>query len=371
MDKSPEAFRTISEVAESLDTPAHVLRFWESRFPQIKPVKRAGGRRYYRPADVALLSGIRHLLHDAGMTIRGVQKILREQGIRHVASLGDAGADQTLFDAEDAPIDLAELGITPPPEPETAEIVALEPAPRRPIELLDGLGEVVPMRMPESGNDISEGFLMATTPLRPVSVDPVEAPARPELSLVRDEPELPLEMPEEAPEAGFLHVEDEGDMAEFNLLDGGLDAETERMEAEEEAAGFMADDFGASDPATGTDDPVSDLVHHFATAEAEGSDDVENDDEDDGGLSAEEFTEDEDPSLAYEDQADEGNLTDEGLSDAADAADIPQPEFAGLAARLRALPRPVSPEAAQGLMEVQMRLGLLHAQINEAQRPRR
>ncbi|MFZ1470223.1 MAG: MerR family transcriptional regulator [Paracoccaceae bacterium] len=85
MDKSPDAFRTISEVAEVLETPAHVLRFWESRFPQIRPVKRAGGRRYYRPADVALLTGIKRLLHDEGMTIRGVQKILREQGIQHVA----------------------------------------------------------------------------------------------------------------------------------------------------------------------------------------------------------------------------------------------------------------------------------------------
>ncbi len=91
MDKSPEAFRTISEVAEALGTPAHVLRFWESRFPQIRPVKRAGGRRYYRPADVALLTGIKHLLHDEGLTIRGVQKILREQGVRYVASLSGQG----------------------------------------------------------------------------------------------------------------------------------------------------------------------------------------------------------------------------------------------------------------------------------------
>ncbi len=98
MDKAPEAFRTISEVAEVLETPAHVLRFWESRFPQIKPVKRAGGRRYYRPADVALLAGIRHLLHTEGMTIRGVQKVLREQGIRHVAALG--GADISALDME-------------------------------------------------------------------------------------------------------------------------------------------------------------------------------------------------------------------------------------------------------------------------------
>lgn len=85
--KSAEAFRTISEVSELLDTPAHVLRFWESRFTQIKPIKRAGGRRYYRPGDVALLAGIKQLLHDDGLTIRGVQKILRERGVAHVASL--------------------------------------------------------------------------------------------------------------------------------------------------------------------------------------------------------------------------------------------------------------------------------------------
>lgn len=91
MEKSAEAFRTISEVADLLDTPAHVLRFWESRFSQVRPVKRAGGRRYYRPADLALLGGIRKLLHDDGMTIRGVQKILREKGVRHVASLGSVG----------------------------------------------------------------------------------------------------------------------------------------------------------------------------------------------------------------------------------------------------------------------------------------
>lgn len=87
MRKAPDAFRTISEASDALQTPAHVLRFWESKFPQIKPVKRAGGRRYYRPADISLLSGIKTLLHDQGMTIRGVQKLLVEKGARHVAQL--------------------------------------------------------------------------------------------------------------------------------------------------------------------------------------------------------------------------------------------------------------------------------------------
>ncbi|KHQ53885.1 MerR family transcriptional regulator [Mameliella alba] len=94
MPKSRDAFRTISEVAEWLDTPAHVLRFWESKFSQVKPVKRAGGRRYYRPADMELLGGIKRLLHDDGMTIKGVQKVLREQGVRHVAALASQPVDE-------------------------------------------------------------------------------------------------------------------------------------------------------------------------------------------------------------------------------------------------------------------------------------
>ncbi len=86
--KSPEAFRTIREVASELDVPQHVLRFWESRFTQIKPTKRAGGRRYYRPEDIDLLRGIRTLLYSDGYTIKGVQKVLREKGVRHVAEIG-------------------------------------------------------------------------------------------------------------------------------------------------------------------------------------------------------------------------------------------------------------------------------------------
>jgi DNA-binding transcriptional MerR regulator len=87
-EKAPEAFRTISEVAESLHMPQHVLRFWESRFSQIRPMKRGGGRRLYRPQDVDLLRGIRHLLYGQGYTIRGVQRILKEQGTAHVVAVG-------------------------------------------------------------------------------------------------------------------------------------------------------------------------------------------------------------------------------------------------------------------------------------------
>jgi DNA-binding transcriptional MerR regulator len=91
MSKAADAFRTISEVADDLEVPKHVLRFWENRFPQIKPMKRGGGRRYYRPADLELLRGIRHLLHSEGFTIKGVQKILREQGVDAVKSAAQPG----------------------------------------------------------------------------------------------------------------------------------------------------------------------------------------------------------------------------------------------------------------------------------------
>ena len=89
--KSADAFRTISEVADDLDIPQHVLRFWETRFTQIKPLKRGGGRRYYRPDDVALLKGIRRLLYGEGYTIKGLQRILKEQGPRHVQAIGRGG----------------------------------------------------------------------------------------------------------------------------------------------------------------------------------------------------------------------------------------------------------------------------------------
>jgi DNA-binding transcriptional MerR regulator len=92
LDKAPDAFRTISEVADDLQIPQHVLRFWETRFVQIKPMKRSGGRRYYRPDDVDLLRGIRRLLYGEGYTIRGVQRILKEHGIKSVQALADASA---------------------------------------------------------------------------------------------------------------------------------------------------------------------------------------------------------------------------------------------------------------------------------------
>jgi DNA-binding transcriptional MerR regulator len=151
LDKAPDAFRTISEVADDLDIPQHVLRFWETRFAQIKPMKRSGGRRYYRPDDVDLLRGIRRLLYGEGYTIRGVQRILKEHGIKSVQGLidetssvpafaamdpaalhealrepDDEGGDEPDMDAED---DDAEDGIEPPVPMRRAPEITL-PSPR-------------------------------------------------------------------------------------------------------------------------------------------------------------------------------------------------------------------------------------------------
>jgi DNA-binding transcriptional MerR regulator len=104
LDKAPDAFRTISEVADEIDVPQHVLRFWESRFTQIKPMKRGGGRRYYRPDDVDLLRGVRHLLYGEGYTIRGVQRILRDEGSAFVQNVWRPGAEPPPPpDAQDEP----------------------------------------------------------------------------------------------------------------------------------------------------------------------------------------------------------------------------------------------------------------------------
>lgn len=197
MDKAAEAFRTISEVSELLETPAHVLRFWESRFPQIRPVKRAGGRRYYRPADVALLIGIKRLLHDEGLTIRGVQKILREQGVRHVAGEADDGLyDEADQDAEAALEEALKLNFgaveeadIAPEKAESATIFALESAlrrqpPLRPVEQALAMGSLFPedpetpaittMTTPETSVEVSvaepEPMPMATEIVAPEAI---------------------------------------------------------------------------------------------------------------------------------------------------------------------------------------------------------
>ncbi len=136
--KAPDAFRTISEVADELDLPQHVLRFWETRFSQIKPLKRGGGRRYYRPQDVELLRGIRHLLYGEGYTIRGVQRLLREQGLRFVIAASHGAIETSIVNAEEdhdttsppdfaAPEDRAPVRVRRQPQMEA-------PAPQKPMQ---------------------------------------------------------------------------------------------------------------------------------------------------------------------------------------------------------------------------------------------
>ncbi len=148
MDKSPEAFRTISEVADALDVPPHVLRFWETRFTQVKPVKRGGGRRYYRPEDVRLLRGIRGLLYDDGMTIKGVQKILRERGIRHVIGLGS----------------VAETDL---PSPPAAEVVPKAAPPGPDAEATDGTLPQGDLFEPAGDTAVRTAPVPASAPVEP------------------------------------------------------------------------------------------------------------------------------------------------------------------------------------------------------------
>ncbi|SDG36070.1 MerR family transcriptional regulator [Alloyangia pacifica] len=241
MSKSRDAFRTISEVAELLDTPAHVLRFWETKFSQVKPVKRAGGRRYYRPGDVALLAGIRQLLHDDGLTIKGVQKVLREQGVKHVAGIAPPSElleedtasapppQEAAFEAsatEGAAGEMAEVDRSVAVASGAGDAAVEEPMPLDEPAAPQESATVLPFAQLASAQDpepepeapVSEKsdedpaqdempVLAATTPLFPESEDP--APHAPQQTALWDEdPEAvtALETKGSAPDAlpGFL-----------------------------------------------------------------------------------------------------------------------------------------------------------------------
>lgn len=194
MRKAPEAFRTISEAADALDTPAHVLRFWESKFSQVKPVKRAGGRRYYRPADIDLLSGIKLLLHDQGMTIRGVQKLLQDKGARHVAAMAPLGDD--VLDGEVTPHVVIAAN---DPDPQATDADAAEnvpkpvpPAPENPLP------ETPAAAQDDAANttDASSPAASEDGPVPPATDTP---DAEPDSEQVQD-PEPDATEPEETPD---------------------------------------------------------------------------------------------------------------------------------------------------------------------------
>jgi DNA-binding transcriptional MerR regulator len=198
VEKGPDAFRTISEVAQDLDLPQHVLRFWETRFAQIKPLKRGGGRRYYRPDDIDLLRGIRHLLYGQGYTIRGVQQILREQGVRHVQGVGrsaeiEAPKPASSRSASDERLQPREVGMalidllpslrSARPAPEMPRVVEV-PMPPRPAPVLPvtpaGGGEddmpPFPFRRRQAAGPAIEAPLRP--PLRAMAEDDMIGPAR-------------------------------------------------------------------------------------------------------------------------------------------------------------------------------------------------
>ena len=122
MAKSPNAFRTISEAAEAVGAPQHVLRFWETKFPFVAPVKRAGGRRFYRPQDIVVLKAIRRLLHEEGLTIKGVQRLHKEQGLARLAAYGDPDAAFAMDAEPGAAPAVAVEATTPAPAPSDAEL---------------------------------------------------------------------------------------------------------------------------------------------------------------------------------------------------------------------------------------------------------
>jgi DNA-binding transcriptional MerR regulator len=140
LEKAPDAFRIISEVASELDVPQHVLRFWESRFSQIRPMKRGGGRRYYRPDDIDLLRGIRHLLYSEGYTIRGVQRLLREQGIGFVQTVWQDSVSVPAPDGADAEDD----GGRETSHPRDRLLLNLLPGFRKSREFLSGAPDIAP-----------------------------------------------------------------------------------------------------------------------------------------------------------------------------------------------------------------------------------
>src|SRR4051812_20949881 len=175
VDKAPDAFRTISEVATELDLPQHVLRFWETRFQQIKPLKRGGGRRYYRPDDIDLLRGIRHLLYGEGYTIRGAQRILKDHGIKFVQNVWRSGAPQPARAAQAAEPEIPEA---PPlrPQPPSARRGEAESAHRRLFGLLPSFlsGDPDEERLAESRRADADTMILPS-PLAPRVSEPLPA----------------------------------------------------------------------------------------------------------------------------------------------------------------------------------------------------
>ena len=208
MGKSPDAFRTISEVADWLGVQAHVLRFWESKFSQVKPVKRAGGRRYYRPNDMLLLGGIRRLLHDDGLTIKGVQKILREEGISHVAALSQPLDDLMQSELDDTPEDIV-VAHVPEPEEEKGVVLNFESAAANAEETAEVAGEPLAEAPEAAPQQQDEDIAAAPEPPSVPADDPAQGEEPAQEAPVAEEPANERAAEEPEFHAAEAEVEDE------------------------------------------------------------------------------------------------------------------------------------------------------------------
>lgn len=279
MAKSADAFRTISEVAEWLGVQTHVLRFWESKFTQVKPVKRAGGRRYYRPSDMLLLGGIRKLLHDDGLTIKGVQKILREEGMAHVADLSppldaetDAQLDADLAapiheDAAPPPIEADVLPFEAAQDPAPAHVATDEASDDDDVAVLDEpeeaatdapLPSFLQTETPEAGTEASDTDDQAGLPYPPMVED---APTQDGEQADAEAPALADDIADAAPEEQVLTPEsdetDESEEAELGSVETPTgDDSMEDAEAEPAATlpSFLSD---YAEPTNTDEEPVA------------------------------------------------------------------------------------------------------------------
>jgi len=212
MAKSPDAFRTISEVADWLGVQAHVLRFWESKFAQVKPIKRAGGRRYYRPSDMLLLGGLKKVLHEDGLTIKGAQKMLREKGVGYIADLSQPLDDLTIAVIEgsstpvepDAPQEISEAPLAANATEDDAD--AAHDMPPETEDLTEGPLEALPEHQ-DPGNDLesdqADDIPETATPdvlpsfrARPRDTAPSEKPAEAAVASQTDAAPKPEPAPE-------------------------------------------------------------------------------------------------------------------------------------------------------------------------------
>lgn len=279
MGKSPDAFRTISEVAEWLETQAHVLRFWESKFTQVKPVKRAGGRRYYRPADMLLLGGLKKILHEDGMTIKGAQKLLREKGIKHVAAMSQPlGEDFSPEEVADLANTIKALNSPSEAPAEASEAVAEAPAPavadtsseddgqmplfpgflddidhgnRTPMGESASREDDVPTQAMESYQQLAQAQQIADAP-----AGEAETPPAPIIEAAEEVHDAPVA--EEQTADAVAEAMDAQDAGGEDLHTGGVEAseEEERPTATTTVASSPLEDFGAGGTARAEEDPM-------------------------------------------------------------------------------------------------------------------